>query len=66
MKAMLISFPGGSSKVNGTRMPSILIQKNGLLENLKSILLIYRKKDNQYQQLFIYIFLVRAFDAGAE
>lgn len=37
MKAMLTSSLGGSSKVNGTRMPSILIQKNGLLENLKSI-----------------------------
>ena len=37
MKAMLTSSLGGSSKVNGTRVPSILIQNNGLLDNLKSI-----------------------------
>lgn len=37
MKAILTSFLGGSSKVNGTRVPSILIQNNGLLDNLKSI-----------------------------
>lgn len=37
MKAMLTSSLGGSSKVNGMRVPSILIQRNGLLDNLKSI-----------------------------
>ena len=37
MKAMLTSSLGGSSKVNGTRIPSILIQYNGLLDRLKSI-----------------------------
>lgn len=37
MKAMLTSSLGGSRKVNGTRVPSVLIQHNGLLENLKSI-----------------------------
>jgi len=37
MKAMLTSSLGGAFKVNGTRVPSILIQQNGLLENLKSI-----------------------------
>ncbi len=37
MKAMLTSSLGGSSKVNGIRVPSVLIQRNGLLENLKSI-----------------------------
>ena len=37
MKTMLTSSLGGSSKVNGTRIPSVLIQQNGLLENLKSI-----------------------------
>ena len=37
MKAMLTSSLGGSSKVNGTRVPSVLIQRNGLLDNLKSI-----------------------------
>lgn len=34
---MLTSSLGGSFKVNGTRVPSILIQQNGLLDNLKSI-----------------------------
>ncbi len=37
MKAMLTSSLGGSFKVNGTRVPSILIQQNGLLDKLKSI-----------------------------
>ena len=37
MKVMLTSSLGGSSKVNGTRVPSVLIQHNGLLDNLKSI-----------------------------
>ena len=37
MKVMLTSSLGGSSKVNGIRVPSILIQRNGLLDNLKSI-----------------------------
>ncbi len=37
MKVMLTSSLGGASKVNGTRVPSVLIQQNGLLDNLKSI-----------------------------
>lgn len=37
MKAMLTSSLGGSSKVNGTRIPAVLIQYNGLLDRLKSI-----------------------------
>ena len=37
MKAMLTSSLGGAFKVNGTRIPDILIQSNGLLDNLKSI-----------------------------
>ena len=37
MKVMLTSSLGGSSKVNGIRVPSVLIQRNGLLDNLKSI-----------------------------
>ena len=37
MKVMLTSSLGGSSKVNGIRVPSILIQHNGLLDTLKSI-----------------------------
>ena len=37
MKVMLTSSLGGSTKENGIRVPSILIQRNGLLDNLKSI-----------------------------
>lgn len=37
MKVMLTSSLGGSIKVNGTRVPSVLIQHNGLLDSLKSI-----------------------------
>jgi len=37
MKAMLTSSLGGSFKVNGVRVPSVLIQENGLLDNLKSM-----------------------------
>lgn len=37
MNVMLTSALGGSNKVNGTRVPSVLIQHNGLLDNLKSI-----------------------------
>ena len=37
MKAILTSSLGGASKVNGVRVPSILIQRNGLLDNLRAI-----------------------------
>ena len=37
MNVMLTSSLGGSSKVNGKRVPSVLIQRNGLLDSLKSI-----------------------------
>ncbi len=37
MKVMLTSSLGGSVKVNGTKVPAVLIQHNGLLEKLKSI-----------------------------
>ena len=37
MKIMLTSSLGGSTKVNGIRIPSVLNQQNGLLECLKSI-----------------------------
>ena len=37
MKVMLTSSLGGSSKVNGIRVSSVLIHRNGLLESLKSI-----------------------------
>lgn len=37
MKAMLASALGATIKINGTKVPSILIQHNGLLDNLKSI-----------------------------
>lgn len=37
MKVVLTSSLGGSVKLNGTRVPSVFIQHNGLLEKLKSI-----------------------------
>ena len=37
MKVMLTSSLGGSNKVDGIRIPCVLIQQNGLLESLKSI-----------------------------
>lgn len=37
MKVMLTSALGGSSKVNGVKVPSVLIQRNGLLDNLRAI-----------------------------
>lgn len=37
MKAMLTSSLGGAIKVNGKRIPDVLIQRNGLLDKLKSI-----------------------------
>ena len=37
MKAMLTSSLGGAIKVNGRRIPDVLIQQNGLLDKLKSI-----------------------------
>ena len=37
MKAMLTSSLGVSVKVNGIRVPDVLIQQNGLLDRLKSI-----------------------------
>ena len=37
MKAMLASALGATRKVNGIKVPSVLIQRNGFLERLKSI-----------------------------
>ncbi len=37
MKAMLTSSLGGAIKMNGRRIPDVLIQRNGLLDKLKSI-----------------------------
>ena len=37
MKAMLASALGATLKVNGTRVPTVLIERNGFLERLKSI-----------------------------
>jgi len=37
MKAMLTSSLGGAIKMNGKRIPDVLIQQNGMLDNLKSI-----------------------------
>ena len=37
MKVMLTSALGATRKVNGTKVPAVLIQRNGFLERLKSI-----------------------------
>ena len=37
MKAMLASALGATRKINGTKVPSVIIQRNGFLERLKSI-----------------------------
>ncbi len=37
MKIMLTSSLGGASKIGGVRVPSVLIRRNGLLDNLRKI-----------------------------
>ena len=37
MKAMLASALGATRKVNGTKVPSVIIQRNGFLDKLKMI-----------------------------
>lgn len=37
MKAILTSYLGGTSKVNGIRVPSVLVKDNGLLDTLQTI-----------------------------
>ena len=37
MKVMLTSSLGGASKLNGVRVPSVLVQRNGLLDKLRTI-----------------------------
>ena len=37
MKVMLASALGATRKMNGTKIPSVLIQRNGFLERLKLI-----------------------------
>ncbi len=37
MKVMLTSSLGGASKLNGVRVPSDLVQRNGLLDKLRTI-----------------------------
>lgn len=68
MKAMLTSSLGGSIKVNGTRVPSVLIQHNGLLDGLKSIwiqdarvLIICANPDNHEKNDGVYACLKEAF-----
>lgn len=68
MKAMLTSALGGARKVNGTRVPDILIQQNGLLDNLKSIwipnarvLIICANPDNHEKNDGVYACLKEAF-----
>ena len=68
MKAMLTSSLGGSIKVNGIRVPDVLIQDNGLLDNLKSIwipnarvLIICANPDNHEKNDGVYACLKEAF-----
>lgn len=68
MKAMLTSSLGGSIKVNGTRVPDVLIQQNGLLDRLKSIwiqdarvLIICANPDNHEKNDGVYACLKEAF-----
>ena len=68
MKAMLTSSLGGAFKVNGTRIPDILIQANGLLDNLKSIwipdarvLIISGNPDNHWKNDGVHACLKEAF-----
>ena len=68
MKAMLTSSLGGSIKVNGTRVPDVLIMRNGLLDNLKSIwipnarvLIVCANPDNHEKNDGVYACLKEAF-----
>ncbi len=68
MKAMLTSSLGGAFKVNGIRVPDVLIQQNGLLDNLKSIwipnarvLIICANPDNHEKNDGVYACLKEAF-----
>ena len=68
MKAMLTSALGGSCKVNGTRIPDVLIRHNGLLDRLKSIwipnarvLIICANPDNHEKNDGVYACLKEAF-----
>lgn len=67
MKVMLTSSLGGTFKVNGIRVPDVLIQDNGLLDNLKSIwipdarvLIICANPDNHEKNDGIYSCLKKA------
>jgi len=67
LKVMLTSSLGGTFKVNGIRVPDILIQDNGLLDNLKSIwianarvLIICANPDNHEKNDGIYACLKEA------
>ncbi len=67
MKAMLTSSLGGAFKVNGIRVPDVLIQKNGLLDRLKSIwiqdarvLIVCANPDNHVKNDGIYACLKEA------
>lgn len=67
MKAMLTSSLGGAIKVNGTRIPDVLIQQNGLLDKLKSIwpqdarvLIVCANPDNHEKNDGVYVCLKEA------
>ena len=67
MKAMLTSSLGGAFKVNGRRIPDVLIQRNGLLDKLKSIwpqdarvLIVCANPDNHEKNDGVYACLKKA------
>lgn len=64
MKAMLTSSLGGAIKMNGKRIPDVLIQQNGLLDKLKSIwpqdarvLIVCANPDNHEKNDGVYVCL---------
>ena len=68
MKIILTSSLGGSTKVNGKRVPSTLIEENGLLDRIKSIwkenarvMLICASPDNYVVNDSVYSCLKEAF-----
>ena len=67
MKAMLTSSLGGAIKMNGKRIPDVLIQRNGLLDKLKSIwtqdarvLIVCANPDNHEKNVGVYACLKEA------
>lgn len=67
MKAILASSLGGSVKVNGKRIPSTLMEENGLLDRIKSIWTenAFMKKLGLKEKLKNYSGIVIAWSAGS-